>query len=213
MVSNLDSDFKRRLLNWLRNQQDVFMFNSCAEDDVQELGSYDLVIGVGIQESVEMGVNDHLDLDRLKKFANQSEWRFFAVSYDFKNALHRLKSQKEDVLQWPLFSMVKPVHVITLTKDNTWEVFSDQREQLLKDITDTPVEDIKPPLNVTFSRSRQSMTRDQHYQKVEYIKKQIEEGNLYEMNLCMLCMHRYATIIRTAYRPVSNPIFGICKIE
>ena len=176
--------FKRKLFTWLRTQPSVFVLDSCNQPNGYELGNYEWIIGVGVLEQKELCHSDQIHALHASQFSVPGKWNFFVAAYDLKNAFHPLRSENVDVLDWPLYTVVVPEHVITLTRNGQLEIFSEQKEELLKLINQT-ADANDMPCEVSFNTAVSSLTQTEHHNKVEYIKQQIAEGNLYEMNLCM----------------------------
>lgn len=178
---------KQKLFAWLRDQTDVFLFNSCGESEAENIGDYEIVLGLGCKTHFTVQSSEDFDAQTLKDFIGSGDWNFFALSYELKNAIHGLQSTNPGVLGWPLLSVVKPLHVICLSRAGEL-IIESEKEDLIRQAIEHQEVNKKDASYLKLGSdvvSKASMTQQEHHHKVEYIKQQIAEGNLYEMNLCM----------------------------
>lgn len=172
-------EVKQHLGNFIQKYKTVFWLDSCNLPNAFNIGNYELVIGLGEKAKIELLHND-FEWSRLEKFTSGDDWKFFALSYDLKNKIADLNTQNKDVLDWPLISCVIPEVVVTLTKQGVLETHGLTLAEVMEDTEDTSKD-----ASLSFTTIQASLSKEEHNRRVIDIKKEIANGNMYEMNLCM----------------------------
>lgn len=171
-----------KLKSFAQTYDTVFWLESCNLPNAHDIGAFELVIGLGEKSKIELTSTD-FSWDAVSSYLDEQAWKFFALSYDLKNEISKLETKNKDVLNWPVLSCVKPELTITLSKNNEFKVYGVSEAELFK-LLDTVNEKDSKPI-VTFSAISASLTEEEHHQRVRDIKREISEGNMYEMNLCL----------------------------
>lgn len=174
----------QQLQKWMRTRENVFFYDSCGVQNAFSLGKYQWIMGEGITDQLVLKVHETIDWNTVRGFLKQNPWCFITVSYDLKNKITGLSSENPDHLGWPLLTLVAPENVISLDHSGSIKVYARDEQELVNSILSAKQID-RPVPKTAYSREIASMSREDHHRKVEYIKEQIAEGNLYEMNLCM----------------------------
>ncbi len=178
------SEFKSKLRRFCSKQETIFWLESNNLNKMDHIDQYELLVALGSEERLEItDISNDLS-DKLDEFWSGKSWKFFALSYDLKNQLHKLESSSHDELKWPLLYAIKPQVVISITHDGALEIHGKNKEQVLFDINNS-TSHIEEDFRLSFSQSIDSMTQSKHHEKVLEIKRHIAEGDMYEMNLCM----------------------------
>ena len=120
---------------------------------------------------------------QLKSFHEKTRSPIFGfLSYDLKNQVEELSSKHPDELQFPLLYFFKPRYVLEFN-GNKLTVNRNYPEtfELIDAIEKTPLPGTleQPPFKLL-----QRTPKEKYLQNVGYIKKQIEEGDYYELNYC-----------------------------
>lgn len=119
----------------------------------------------------------------LKYFYNEKkDWLFGYLSYDLKNDTENLKSENPDRIEMPLLYFFQPAHILFF-KENGVEIQSVEDPELIYNLIllqpDTREE------NIGNIRITHNVSKETYIRNVEQIRKQIVEGDFYEMNYCM----------------------------
>ena len=181
-------EWLERIADWVQQQQDIFYLSSCGQPDAGDLGDYELIVAQGIRNRYLLD-NDHncdVDWPEIQAFCNRDTWTFFVLSYDLNRHLTTgLEQHQRDVLGWPLLYLVEPERVITVSKAGEVDVFADDMERFLRELTEPAYGRGGDILHITHGQSYDSMSRREHYDKIVDIKEQIACGSFYEINLCV----------------------------
>jgi len=148
---------------------------------------FNLVIGIGLaDELVATGYDDFLHLRAFSQKHN--DWLFGFLSYDLKNQLENLQSNRHDGIKMPLMHFFRPV-ILMFISGNQIQIgclpgfgrFSDPGRVFEKLCRFTYH---KPEHNHRINLSQRVSERNYLHQ-VANIKQNIQLGYIYEMNFCV----------------------------
>jgi para-aminobenzoate synthetase component 1 len=120
------------------------------------------------------------DLKRLDEIQNSGEWWFGYLSYDLKNKIEKLDSEKPHPMGFSGFSFFKPKVVLRLDED-CWQIEKDTTDGFWRgSIVDT--EPWIPKPQKIYWRPDQS--KEDYLKAVNALKHHIQLGDIYEVNYC-----------------------------
>lgn len=171
--------------------------NPCAILDSCEItpqcnrGQYKLLLGFGGNRIIEP--NQHALEVLYQNVAHSGKWAFGCLSYDLKNEIENLTSDRDKAFQWPLLSFFVPEVVLTVNWQNELQVYGADLQTTYQTIRSyqIPEETETPP---HLNEFRQDLTPGLHHQRVTEIKEQILNGNVYELNLCSRFLYNQAQV-------------------
>ena len=120
------------------------------------------------------------DLKRLDEIQNSGEWWFGYLSYDLKNKIEKLDSEKPHPMGFSGFSFFKPKVVLQLNED-CWQIEKDTTGGFWKGaIVDTDPR-IPKPQKIYW---RPDQSKEDYLKAVNSLKHHIQLGDIYEVNYC-----------------------------
>lgn len=194
--------FKTKLLQFLQQEEAVAVLDSCSLPSANNIKSYDLVAGFGIQNSLSS--NELNALDDLYTFHNEvKDWIFGVLSYDLKNNIHtQLSSNNPDYTQQPLVHFFQAQNIIFIKENELLVESINDPDLLIESILDCP---IKSPQKLQIRANGEGVSREEYLQTIDRIKAEIRAGNVYELNYCL--NHHYR--VESDFRPVE--IFDVLR--
>ena len=167
-------------------------------------GTYDQLLALGAAQTTNTNSADAFSA--LKEMADQTnDWLFGYFSYDLKNQLENLQSNRHDGLQFPLVHFYRPVAVV-IVDGNRLNIgclpgFGDASspdwvfEQLTAGPEPAPLpsQPVKPLARVS---------RERYLKQVSAIQNHIRIGDIYEINYCVEFFDEAAQI--DPYRTYAN---------
>ncbi len=141
-----------------------------------------LAFGLGETYSYTRSVG----LNGLQDFVdrNKGSYLFGYLGYDLKNEIFNLNSNLEDHLNFPEAFFWKPKYAIRLSHES-FEVLQGTKDEECFDFLNMFLEEETDQnfhhLNLNF-KSR--ITKKEYLEKVERLKKHIQQGDIYEVNFC-----------------------------
>ncbi len=174
-----ESIFKSKIINYIK-RYDCF----CFLDSNSSGGDFDYLCAFSTKEALNYSKNL---FKNLKKFDsdNYNDWIFGYFSYDVKNIIEPLKSNNLDCLRFPKSHFFIP-QIVCLVKDNVLTVFFDKVytslkiERIISTIKSTPL--VKSEIYNVKLKSR--LSKQEYINRINTIKDEIKQGNIYEMNFC-----------------------------
>lgn len=164
----------------------VFWLDSSELLGKSHIGKYKVLVGLGSKRSIVLEDVTASDWQRIDDFCSSPSWKFTTLSYDLKNPLHGLKTTKSDTHNWPLLELHEPEVVIGLDYHDNLFIDGMNREEIRSTIEhESDSSNTKVKVHVKVDHIVSAVNRDDYHKSVAYIKQQIREGNMYEMNLCV----------------------------
>ena len=175
---------KKRMAQWVMKSEDFIILDSNNYND--SYSTYDFIIACGTVSFLRCyQTKDAIDLlDKYQKKTN--DWLFGHCSYDLKNDIEQLSSSNQDLVGFPELSFFQPKKIIFL-KEKELE-FSYTKSFTLEDIkndfdsiSSLSSSDIKPSKSVSLHTN---VSKGQYGEIFNRIIKEIQKGNVYELNYC-----------------------------
>ena len=149
-------------------------------------------LAIGARRSFTWDGTDHGSLSALQAFLHPKgagTWAFGWLGYDLKNGIERLDSQRPDAIDLPTLHWVEPRLVIAWGGDKMGcEIASGHNEQdaadtlqFVQTACDAAVEALPPGPGIPLKPRWDEST---YLQRAHRVKKHIQRGDIYEMNLC-----------------------------
>jgi para-aminobenzoate synthetase component 1 len=171
------------LIPFLASETHVAICDSCDMPSAASIQQYQMLIAWG--KHAEIIPNEQNAFEEIMAFHKAHEdWIFGIFSYDLKNSLEDLKSQNPHPTQTPPAAFFVPEHLIIV--NNAGEIFWMSHSWDVQDLNRF-LEIPRHRPNSAFSEEPlfvHNVDRDRYVEKVESIKEQILEGNVYELNYC-----------------------------
>jgi para-aminobenzoate synthetase component 1 len=173
---------KHQILFYAAGHEYSICLDNNSHKDVFAGESFELVAGIGSEDLVQ--ALPGRAFDTLKKYRSQyPDWLFGGLSYDLKAETENLSSSLPDGVNFPVMSFFRPETVVLLQSGQIIvHCLTSNPESVCDAILSTqtvfpPVETLPP---VLIPRMPKSVYLD----TVRSIIGHIQEGDLYEMNLC-----------------------------
>lgn len=173
------SEFKRKSIAWANNF-DTFL---CLDSNNYQLDEYSKIewcLAIDTIDHVKLNVGKAFE--QLKIFRNKKQrWLFGYFAYDLKNEVEKLSSTNKDQLDFPDLFFFEPRYLIFIENKkvviprNYPEAF-----HIFDSIQKTEMIESKS-YNISLIAT---INKTNYLQKVEAIRQKIEEGEVYELNLC-----------------------------
>lgn len=172
---------------------------------------YEMLAGIGAKTTLKLE-NAAGAFEQLKQFqAQHNDWLLGYLGYDLKNGLEKLSSGNADGLDFPSLFFFVPQQLVSI-KGNEVEIIADVPQIVYDAILASTAGEESNRQHITFTPR---ISREAYIEKVENVRQHIEEGDVYEMNLCMEFfaesvtispLHTYLDLL--AISPVPFAAFG-----
>lgn len=170
--------FKEKLLYYVKDKELFVFLDSNATQGALCYDTFDWILGIGAVCSAE---NSFEAFSALK---HNADWLFGYIAYDAKNELEQLTSKNRKLIDVPdLFMFCPKIIIFKKRNEHFIQIISVPEiniESFLFDVNKQRVETVAMP----FVAFKPLMTKDYYINCVDKIKKDIEEGEYYEINLC-----------------------------
>jgi para-aminobenzoate synthetase component 1 len=128
-------------------------------------------------------------LERFLRPDGRGTWAFGWIGYDLKNGIERLASQRTDSLAMPTLHWVEPRVVIGWRADQTqpeilWGHDEPDAQQLRHEVANAPIIDGDALPDGPGIVLKPRWDESTYLQRAHRVKKHIQRGDIYEMNLC-----------------------------
>lgn len=163
------------MLNWA-NQFNIFCYLDNHHYNFQP-HYHECLLAVGVRAYVSSETGNVSDLDL---FLSNKTWSFGHLSYNLKDSLHSLSSNKPDPLGFPDFFFFVPEVVLTINGDQLC-IEATSPEEIYLQITrqEKHIEFSHTPLNV-----QQRITQGEYLEIIRQLQQHILRGDCYEINFC-----------------------------
>lgn len=173
------SKFKRKAIAWANNFNTFLCLDSNSYQ-LDEFSKIEWCLAIDVIDHLKVNVGNAFE--QLKAFRNKKQrWLFGYFGYDLKNEVENLVSKNNDQLDFPDLFFFEPRYLIFIEKGkvviprNYPEAF-----YIFDSIQNTEIIESKS-YNITLNAT---IIQKDYLQKVEAIRQKIEEGEVYELNLC-----------------------------
>ena len=200
----------------------VCIFDSNENVNDKKYLSSSKLIAIGATQELCIDASTNA-LNDLQQFYNSKKgWLFGYLTYDLKNGIENLNSEKTDKLGFPLLHFFSPQFVFQL-ENNLASVFFDD--------TLTSEKEAKEVFDFTFYSNTQNTTsepekieiqskisKSEYIQSVEKLKEHIRKGDIYEINFCQEffaenVLINTAEIYRNLNAISGAPFAAFCKFD
>ena len=142
-------------------------------------GKYEKVLAWGAQ-TVFLSQHDTKPSELYQWQQEIGDWCFGALNYEIKKNLEGLNSPQADPLEWSLFSFFQPQHLLLLERGaKDWLFESTSLNQ--GDLTTIRAREKSSFSELEFQTL---ISKDQYLKDVRSLLKEIQFGNIYEINYC-----------------------------
>jgi len=181
-IGNL-TQFKQQLLTWAQQFREVVFLDS--NNYPQQYSSYDCILAVDAFTSIK--TDYHNAFEDLKQYQQATkDWLFGYLSYDLKNDIEFLYSNKFDGLNFPDLFFFQPKKIFFI-KGNQLEIqylnmCDDEIEADFNEIVECQQSKVESgkPIDI-----EQRISKENYLEKASKILEHIHRGNIYEANFCM----------------------------
>jgi len=213
------SDFKKKLLNWAQQFEQVVWLDSNAYP--REYSNFDTVLAVDAYSSLEC--NDLNAFSELKQYKNTTQDYIFGyLSYDLKNDTEDLNSNNIDGLQFPDLYFFQPKNLFFI-KGDVLEIqylleFESEIKNNLEEIFNQPFDYAQGDILMHNVKIHKRITKKQYLKKLDIILEHIHRGDIYEVNFCQEFYSEKAEIdaleVYNHLNEISKPpLAGFLKID
>ena len=161
------------MLNWAK-QFNIFCFLDNQQYTLQP-HRYECIVGAGVkEETVTEEVRD------LSALLTSGSWQLGHLSYELKDQLHGISSEKENKIGFPLFYFFVP-KVLLCIKDNNLEIIADDPGSIYNQIFFQNDTQQQVP---SFIQVQSKLSKTEYIETVKTLQQHILLGNCYEINFC-----------------------------
>lgn len=145
-------------------------------------GSGLLAFGEGPRISTAEGSK----LKAIQEFLDQHKGKYIFgyFAYDLKEELAGIPSKNSDGLKFPDFFLWVPNHVVKLDHENIHFLQGDKDPQTLEFVSMLMEEETDHNFHQYHFEFKSRISKEEYIDKVNYLKEQIQQGNIYEVNFC-----------------------------
>ena len=110
---------------------------------------------------------------------------FGYFSYDLKNDIEDLESKNIDKIHFPRIHFFIPQYIFVVTKNELKIIYDNQIEESGIDDLFELISNIEIAQNLIFNNEiKNTISKDEYFSAIKSIKKNIQLGDIYEMNFC-----------------------------
>lgn len=136
---------------------------------------YECLLGAGSIQHIFSGSLKGVD----RFLSGNKRWAFGHLSYELKNSIHHLSSDREDKIGFPGFFFFNPRFLIQI-KNNELSIEGDNCESVYKEIQQEKIESHR----CTPVKIQQQLSKAAYIQKIQKLQQHIVRGDCYEINFC-----------------------------
>ncbi|MES2830127.1 MAG: anthranilate synthase component I family protein [Bacteroidota bacterium] len=167
--------FKKKALAWANTFEICCYLESNQFAD--PYGKYDFLIAAGARK--ELTVESGTAFDEWKTFYDEQEaWMFGLLSYDLKNEIEDLKTNKTDLLEFPDLYFFTPAYLI-VGKDEEIQIILGEIS-----IIDLEAFELTEPVPSSGINIETKITKETYIESVKKLQQHIIRGDIYEANFC-----------------------------
>ena len=175
--------FKKQLLIWSQQFREIAFMDS--NDYPQEYSNYDCILAVDALTSIKTDTHNAFeDLNQYQQITK--DWIFGYLSYDLKNDVEELYSNKYDGLDFPDLFFYQPKKIFLLKGDQLemhyLNMCDDEFEEDFAEIFESVIVEEQKEKTLYI---QQRVSKEAYLKKVSKMLDYIHHGDLYEANFCM----------------------------
>lgn len=162
------------MLSWA-NPFNIFCFLDNHDYSVRQ-HQFECVLAAGVSHSIKS-----TDLSELDVFLQKNKtWIFGHISYELKNSIHHIHSDKKNEIGFPLLYFFVP-KVVCLLKKNTLTIYAEDPQEIFQQISNQVLFNTSQLSWVTI---QQKLEKQEYLDKIIALQKHILQGDCYEINFC-----------------------------
>lgn len=144
-------------------------------------GKYCYLAAIGVRENIELRNGNTQEF--ISRLSEKNDWVFGGFSYDFKNHWWNLSSENK-FGEWPSAFFFVPRILVIISRQNPEEVIVklDEEDLSLWNMLLSEEWDIEEVSEIDF---KSDVNNEKYLEKVHEIKKDIKNGEYYELNYCI----------------------------
>lgn len=171
---------KAQIEEWAAAAEHNLILNSHQHPD--PYGSYDWIIAWGDVAVFKAPTQKPFKaLEAFRK--SHQDWLFGHLSFDLKNDIEALESRHADQMEWANMQFFVPEHVVFQNEEGCFveSLQYKSEEDFLPHLPNLNTKEKTAPLRFQAQISMESYLAD-----IEALKEELQYGNIYEINYCML---------------------------
>lgn len=172
------TDFIAKLIHYLRSQSTFVVLDT---NEYPKHRFY-FIVAWGVLKSF-----NHTDGDifsNLYEFhSSTNDWLFGHLSYDLKNYIEDLSSNRPDNIRFPMIHFFQPIYILEIEHDEAKYYYIEDDDDIVtihQIITSTKIANTEL-LSLVFKKR---ITKEHYISNIQKIKQHIQLGDIYEMNFC-----------------------------
>jgi para-aminobenzoate synthetase component I len=178
------------IINLSKNEERFVLLNSNKEIYKEE--EYDLIAALGVRNEIVIKKNNQYNIDLIRDYFNEDkDWIFGHINYDFKNSIENLESKNLDNIGFPQAYFFRP-EMLFIAKNHTLNIFisgenkSLEKANKFKNSLENTIDYqlINPQFQGQIVIIEKRISKLDYQKNFNYIKDQIQKGNIYEINYC-----------------------------
>jgi len=173
------AELKNKILSWSKKYNTVAILdsNNYKKDKFSE---NEYIAGIGVLDEISIETNTN-SFNKLAEFTkNNKSYIFGFLSYDLKNEIEDLISENTDNLYFPKLHFFVPQYILKIN-NNILSIISKNKNNIIKEIEEENIEIEEEILSNNFMSI---FSKEKYIETVNNIKKNIQIGNIYELNFC-----------------------------
>lgn len=215
-------NFKLQVYTYANSFSTCLCLDSNATEAACGYDEYDFVVGIGTKATLKVEQTGNA-FEQLKNFhAVHNGWLLGYLGYDLKNEVEKLQSNNPDGLGFPAMYFFVPEVLIRL-KENSIFIDAQQPAEIFEAIQATSLSTQKEKKTFSFIPR---VSKEKYLEKIHQTLNHIEEGDVYEMNVCMEYfaenvkidpLHTYIDLQKispvpfAAYAKFEDELFALCS--
>jgi len=176
------SGFKKKTLDWAAGFEYCCIYDS--NSDPSPYTSYDFIAAAGCLSKLVCDPGKAFRALR-RYHASAADYLFGYFSYDLKNELEKLESNKADGLGFPGMVFFQPQYLVMVRNGRAEVGVADEKFDPEKFLAALDAASVRDKLRKTPVHIRKRVTREDYLRNVNAIKRHIRQGDIYELNYCM----------------------------
>lgn len=173
--------FKRQLYDYANSYVTCLCLDSNETKAACGYNEYELIVGIGAKATLKVKQAGNA-FKQLKNFhAEHKNWLLGYLGYDLKNEVEKLQSNNTDNLGFPAMYFFVP-EILVRIKENSISIDAEQPDVIFEAIQATHLSAQKEKQAFSFTPR---VSKEEYLEKILQTRNHIEEGDVYEMNVCM----------------------------
>lgn len=177
-LSEIDSEkLQKQIQQWVSKLEYAAYLDSNQHKD--SYSRYDWIAALGAEKVITPNINS---FEELQLAIDQKDWLFGHLSYDLKNEVEALSTNHKDTLGFAPLLFFIPKTVVYQQDETIWVEsieFEDSKS------FESALPTVKEDTTKTDIELLPKTSRDEYLEKVESLKKELQFGNIYEINYCI----------------------------